>query len=1006
VVGMALATFFAARKQAEDALRRSETKFRTLYDSIGDAVHLMDETGFIDCNEATLAMCGCATKEEFCSKSPVDFSPPEQPCGTSSLVLADQHIATAMKKGSHRFDWVSKRFDNGKLFHIDIQLTAMELGGKLVFLVVARDITERKAVEEKLQESKSQLQATLDAIPDLLFEVGMDGRYHSCHASHPELLAAPAEALIGKNVRDVLLPEAADVIMLALREAYEKGSSFGRQIELPLLQGVSWFELSVARKLTAAGQEPRFIVLSRDITGRKQAENSLRESEELLRRAQHIAHIGHFKFNPISGIVEGSDELFRIFGLTREQFKFSDFVDSVHPDDRDLDVATIESAIRSKTGYEIEHRLLLRDGTLKWVRAIGKFIAALPEKQSLLVGTVQDITEYKQVEEDLRESKERLRAYLDNISDTIWLVDANLDITYVSSSVTRLMGELPEELAGQPSALFIHPDDMDAIYSGMSHVLEHPGEPKTVQYRVKHKDGRWICVESTGVNMLGNPAINGVLVTMRDITERKYIEDELKRTTERYDFATAIGKVGTWDWSPVTGELRWSDETFRLMGFAPGSVTPTYELYLNMVHPGDREFLNSAVQAALHDRKPYNLDCRVILDSGKQVICHVAGKVEFDATNQPIRMLGTIQDITGRKQAEIALRESEERLRGIMDNASAVIFLKDTAGRYLLVNALYEKLFHISNEAIQGKTDHDIFPQEMADAFIEGDRKVIQSGLPLEVEERVPQDDGIHTYISVKFPLRSASGEIYAVCGIATDITGRKAAERQLHDLAAHILDVREDEKSRIAREVHDELGGTLTALNIDAYWLSRKLSSYENAAVLVERLKSMSQRIDGAVNATRRIIDDMRPAVLDDLGLLAAIEWLAADFQMRTGIECRVRCIEDEANLDKQRATALFRILQETLTNVLKHSGASRVEIEFFHSENQVKLAVSDNGCGLSGNRMTAPKLPGPKSYGMLGMTERVGQFGGRVIFSSPPEGGFCMEAILPLPAGEGSAQ
>ncbi|MBI5439203.1 MAG: MASE1 domain-containing protein [Nitrosomonadales bacterium] len=357
--------------------------------------------------------------------------------------------------------------------------------------------------------------------------------------------------------------------------------------------------------------------------------------------------------------------------------------------------------------------------------------------------------------------------------------------------------------------------------------------------------------------------------------------------------------------------------------------------------------------------------------------------------------------IVEHKRAETALQESEWRLRGIMNNASAVIFLKDADGRYLLVNAQYEKLFHISNAAIQGRTDHDIFPKDMADAFIEADEEVTRSGQPIEVEERVSQDDGIHTYISVKFPLRNISGEIYAVCGIATDITGRKADEQRLRDLSAHMLDVREEEKTRIAREIHDELGGTLAALKMDAYWLSRKLPENDETAVHIERIKSMAQRIDSAINTARRVITDLRPTMLDDLGLLPALEWQAEEFHKRTGIECRVNCIEDEANLDKQRSTALFRIFQEALANVSRHSGASKVEIEFLHNENEVMLTVSDNGCGIPENHLTRPS-----SYGMLGMTERAGQLGGKIIFNSPREGGFIVAVTLPLHAEKESIQ
>jgi diguanylate cyclase (GGDEF)-like protein/PAS domain S-box-containing protein len=139
-------------KQAEEALQRSETKFRTLYDSTSDAVMLLDEKGFFSCNQPTLKMFGCATMEEFCSKHPADLSPTEQPDGTDSMVLAQQMIATAMKKGSIHFEWMHKRNDTGETFPADVLFTAMELDGNPVLQAVIRDITERKQAEEKIQQ--------------------------------------------------------------------------------------------------------------------------------------------------------------------------------------------------------------------------------------------------------------------------------------------------------------------------------------------------------------------------------------------------------------------------------------------------------------------------------------------------------------------------------------------------------------------------------------------------------------------------------------------------------------------------------------------------------------------------------------------------------------------------------------------------------------------------------------------------------------------------------------
>ena len=230
---------------------------------------------------------------------------------------------------------------------------------------------------------------------------------------------------------------------------------------------------------------------------------------------------------------------------------------------------------------------------------------------------------------------------------------------------------------------------------------------------------------------------------------------------------------------------------------------------------------------------------------------------------------------------------------------------------------------------------------------------------------------------------------------LATYFAEQRLAERQLRDLSAHLQNVREEEKAGIAREIHDDLGGTLTAMRMEIYFLERGLPAGKESAPLFERIESMSRLLDNAVGVTRRVITELRPTMLDDLGLLAAIEWQAAQFQKRTGIECRVKCIEDKGGLDKQRSIALFRIFQEALTNVARHSGASRVEVEFHHGDEEVALSIGDNGRGMPGEHAIAPD-----SYGIRGMFERVGQLGGKIKFDSPPSGGLNVAAVLLLPA------
>lgn len=220
-----------------------------------------------------------------------------------------------------------------------------------------------------------------------------------------------------------------------------------------------------------------------------------------------------------------------------------------------------------------------------------------------------------------------------------------------------------------------------------------------------------------------------------------------------------------------------------------------------------------------------------------------------------------------------------------------------------------------------------------------------------------------------------------------------------MRKLTAHIQTAREEEKTRIAREIHDDLGGTLTALKMDVYRLAGKLSANERTAPLLERVESMTQLIDNAVGVTRRVISDLHPTILDDLGLVAALEWQCDQFRKRTGIACEVICADDkddERKLEKAPAINLFRIFQEALTNVAQHSGATRVHVEFHQDDEEINLSISDNGRGLPEGHVIAQT-----SYGLRGMRERVAQLDGQIRFDRPPGGGLRVMVTLPPAAG-----
>ncbi len=362
---------------------------------------------------------------------------------------------------------------------------------------------------------------------------------------------------------------------------------------------------------------------------------------------------------------------------------------------------------------------------------------------------------------------------------------------------------------------------------------------------------------------------------------------------------------------------------------------------------------------------------------------------------------------------EHVLRESKERLKLIMETTDDVFWMADVP---------IESMLYISPacERVWGRSAASLYanPRSFIEAIHPEDTERVlanleakKTGLPFDHEYRIVRPDGSVRWVWDRgFPIRDKTGKVMRYAGIAQDITERKQMEQQLRNLAAHLQTVREEEKAGIAREIHDEMGGTLTALKMETYSLAEALSANKAAPPLLEHVDRMAQLTDSATSFTRRIISGLRPPVLDDFGLLAAIEWEAGQFHKRTGIECRVNCVGDnncKKELDKAWSISLFRIFQESLTNISLHSGASRVEVEFHHSDTEIMLSISDNGHGMQEHRVAASA-----SYGLQGMRERVEQLGGTIKFGntvnigSTAGGGFSVVAVLPLPAGNSKGE
>jgi signal transduction histidine kinase len=218
-----------------------------------------------------------------------------------------------------------------------------------------------------------------------------------------------------------------------------------------------------------------------------------------------------------------------------------------------------------------------------------------------------------------------------------------------------------------------------------------------------------------------------------------------------------------------------------------------------------------------------------------------------------------------------------------------------------------------------------------------------------------------------------------------------KRSQELFRSLSAHLQRIREDERTRIARKIHDDLGQAMTALKIDLSWLNKRLANDQK--LIPEKLKSMVALIDETIHAVHNLSEDLRPGILDDFGLSAAIEWQAEELEKRTGMECRTGLPPEEFNLNKEKSTNLFRIVQESLTNVIRHAEATKVAINLHEKDGMLLLEVADNGKGITDAAVT-----NPKSFGLIGIKERVHSLGGEVNIVGTPNEGTRLTVKMPI--------
>jgi two-component system sensor histidine kinase UhpB len=355
----------------------------------------------------------------------------------------------------------------------------------------------------------------------------------------------------------------------------------------------------------------------------------------------------------------------------------------------------------------------------------------------------------------------------------------------------------------------------------------------------------------------------------------------------------------------------------------------------------------------------------------------------LNLTGEGVFTLSIIKDITKRKTSELVLKDSEEKFRMLFHNANDAVFVTQlssdkTYGDFIEVNQVACERLGYSKEEFLRLSPSAIVSPKFINEFNKNNEDLLNSSHVIyELVHRAKDRKLIPVEISSH--LFTYHGKP-TVLSIARDITERKRVENKLRktgerlrNLASHLQTIREEERSTIAREIHDELGQVLTVLKIQITLLSNKLR--DDQQDIKKKIISVSEMIDDTVENVQRITSKLRPDILDELGLIAAIEWQAKEFEMVTGINCSLTLPEGELDFVEDKSTAIFRIFQEALTNVMRHANAKMVSISLQVNEENILLKIKDNGTGIK-----PEQIKDFKSFGIIGMKERALILGGEV--------------------------
>ena len=874
--------------------------------------------------------------------------------------------------------------------------------------------SERKLAEETVRESEEQFRVAQELSPDGFTilrpirdaqERVVDFTWVYENATIARLNGTDPKAVVGRRLLELFPGHSGSQFLRAYQLVAESGEHCvfeadycGESITKP-----TWFRIAV---VPMGGD---IAILAQDITERKRLEEALKFTRFSVDNAAETMVC----VDRNARFIDVNDTFCRSSGYSREEL-LSMTVHDIDPDYsaeiwpefweklKQSESLTFETCHRSKEG-----RIFPVEITANFFEYKGK---------EYHCGFARDITERKLAKEALWKSEENFRHSLEESPLGVRIVTMEGKTIYANRGILDIYGyDSIEELRTTPIQKRYTPESYAEFQIRREKRKRGDYGPSEYGISIVRKDGevRRLQVFRKEILWDGEKQFE---VIYQDITERKRAEEALRESEARYRQLLENALAGIYEIDLTTGRiLSVNDVMCKYTGYTRDELLATKALDLLT---GESQKIFMERMAGLASGKPVltTVEYQVRSKSGREFWMSLNNKYFYKA-GVPVRSEVIAYDITERKRAEEALQESEERLRDVIFSIADWVWEVDENGVYTHSSQKGIDLFGKSRGDIIGKTPFDFMPPDEAKRVAAIFSEIAANKLPIKDLENwnINKNSERICLLTNGVPILDEDGNLKGYRGVDKDITDHKRVEEelrtsrfQLRALAARLRQIREEERIMIAREIHDEMGGGLTGMKMD---LSQMLHIMGDAdpgearVAVTDRIHACNALIDHMIQVVRRISTDLRPSVLDDLGLVAALEWQLSEFTSRTEIQHEFATTVEYVNMEADIAVAMFRIFQEALTNVVRHARATKVAVFLREGERSLSgdeslvLEIRDNGRGI-----TEEEILNPKSLGLLGMKERVLAFGGELSIRGEPGGGTALILNIPRKQGEPS--